>query len=197
MGITSYSGACLAGSAGDSTPAIAGFRNASAEQKLEQKFLAVPEPRLAQQHLRILTAAPHIAGSPEDRKTAEYVARKFREAGLQTRIDEYRVWLNLPRKFWLRPPLPPVSRCVAPPANTSMAIPIRTIRESSCPSTPARPPAKRKPNSCTQTMPARRISPRSNRWALTFAARSSSPATGRTSAASRRSPRSRTAPPRS
>ena len=75
---------------------IAGFRDAAAEQKLEEKFLAVPEPKLAQEHLRILTAEPHIAGSPEDRKTAEYVARKFREAGLETRIDTYRVWLNLP-----------------------------------------------------------------------------------------------------
>ena len=80
-------------------PSIAGFRNAAAEQKLEGQFLAVPDPRLAQQHLRILTAAPHIAGSPEDRKTAEYVAAKFREAGLDTRIDEYRVWLSLPREI--------------------------------------------------------------------------------------------------
>jgi len=82
------------------TPAaIAGFRNPAAEQKLEEKFLAVPEPRLAQEHLRILTVAPHIAGSPEDRATAEYVAKKFREAGLETRIDEYSVWLNLPREI--------------------------------------------------------------------------------------------------
>ena len=54
---------------------------------------------LAQEHLRILTAEPHIAGSPEDRKTAEYVAKKFREAGLETRIDAYKVWLNLPREI--------------------------------------------------------------------------------------------------
>jgi len=80
-------------------PALAGFRNAAAEQKLEEKFLAVPEPGLAREHLRILTAEPHIAGSPEDRKTAEYVARKFREAGLETRIDEYKVWLNLPKEI--------------------------------------------------------------------------------------------------
>jgi N-acetylated-alpha-linked acidic dipeptidase len=79
--------------------AIAGFRNAAAEQKLEEKFLAVPEPRLAREHLRILTAEPHIAGSSEDRKTAEYVAKKFREAGLETRIDSYRVWFNLPREI--------------------------------------------------------------------------------------------------
>jgi N-acetylated-alpha-linked acidic dipeptidase len=82
-----------------SKPAIAGFRDAAAEQKLEEKFLAVPDPAMARAHLRILTAAPHIAGSPEDRKTAEYVAGKFREAGLETRIDEYKVWLNLPKEI--------------------------------------------------------------------------------------------------
>ncbi len=75
------------------------FRDPAAEQKLEQKFLAVPEAKLAQEHLRILTAEPHIAGSVEDRKTAEYVARKFREAGLETRIDSYKVWFNLPREI--------------------------------------------------------------------------------------------------
>jgi N-acetylated-alpha-linked acidic dipeptidase len=81
------------------SPASAAFRDAAAEQKLEEKFLAVPEPGLAREHLRILTAEPHIAGSPEDRKTAEYVARKFREAGLETRIDEYKVWINLPKEI--------------------------------------------------------------------------------------------------
>jgi N-acetylated-alpha-linked acidic dipeptidase len=82
-----------------SAPVIVGFHDAAAQQQLEDKFLAVPEPKLAQEHLRILSAEPHIAGSPEDRKTAEYVARKFREAGLETRMDEYKVWLNLPREI--------------------------------------------------------------------------------------------------
>ncbi len=85
---------------GNSKPeGIAGFRDVAAEQKLEEKFLAIPEPKLAREHLRILTAEPHIAGSPEDRKSAEYVARKFREAGLETRIDAYKVWFNLPREI--------------------------------------------------------------------------------------------------
>ncbi len=80
-------------------PVIPGFRDSLAERKLEEKFLAVPQPKLAQEHLQILTKAPHLAGSPEDRATAEYVARKFREAGLETRIDSYKVWLNLPREI--------------------------------------------------------------------------------------------------
>ncbi|MGA3087610.1 MAG: M28 family metallopeptidase [Terriglobales bacterium] len=78
---------------------ISGFRDVSGELELEKKFMAVPDPRLAEEHLRILTKAPHIAGSPEDRTTAEYVAQKFREAGLETAIVEYKVWLNYPAEI--------------------------------------------------------------------------------------------------
>ncbi|PSH03622.1 MAG: glutamate carboxypeptidase [Acidobacteria bacterium] len=78
---------------------ISGFRDAAAEQKLEEKFLAVPDPRLAREHLQVLSSEPHMAGSTEDRNTAEYVAKKFREAGLETRIDAYRVWINLPKEI--------------------------------------------------------------------------------------------------
>jgi N-acetylated-alpha-linked acidic dipeptidase len=75
---------------------ISGFRDVAAELEVEKKFIAVPDPKLAEEHLRILTQAPHIAGSPEDKATAEYVAKKFREAGLDTEIVEYKVWLNYP-----------------------------------------------------------------------------------------------------
>ena len=76
-----------------------GFRDASQELKVETQFLAVPDPKLAEEHLRILTQAPHIAGSPEDKATADYVASKFREAGLDTEIVEYRVWFNYPTEL--------------------------------------------------------------------------------------------------
>jgi len=46
--------------------------------------------------MKILTSAPHMAGTTEDRKTAEYVARKFREWGFDTEIIEYKVWMNYP-----------------------------------------------------------------------------------------------------
>lgn len=78
---------------------ISGFRDVAAEQELEKKFLAVPDPKLAEEHLRILTQAPHIAGSPEDKATAEYVAAKFRDAGLDTAIIEYKVWFNYPSEI--------------------------------------------------------------------------------------------------
>jgi N-acetylated-alpha-linked acidic dipeptidase len=85
--------------ASSATAAIFGFRNAEAEIAQESRFLAVPDPKLAEQHLRILTQAPHVAGTPEDKATADYVAQKFREAGLEAEIVEYRVWLNYPSEI--------------------------------------------------------------------------------------------------
>jgi N-acetylated-alpha-linked acidic dipeptidase len=79
--------------------AIPGFRDVAGEQEIEKRFLAVPDPKLAEEHLRILTQAPHIAASPEDKATAEYVAQKFREAGLETEIIEYKVWINYPSEI--------------------------------------------------------------------------------------------------
>ncbi len=86
----------------------------AAEQVIEQKFLAVPDARLAEEHLRTLTIAPHIAGSPEDRKTAEYVAQKFREAGLETEIVEYSIWMNLPQEISVDILYPKIARRHAP-----------------------------------------------------------------------------------
>jgi N-acetylated-alpha-linked acidic dipeptidase len=75
---------------------IFGFRDAAAEAATEARFLAVPDPKLAEEHLRTLTQAPHMAGTPEDKATADYVAQKFRAAGLDTEIVEYKVWMNYP-----------------------------------------------------------------------------------------------------
>src|SRR5579862_9306945 len=77
------------GSASSASSPIFGFRNATSEAAIEKQFLAVPDPKLAEEHLRTLTQAPHMAGTPEDKATADYVARKFREAGLDTEIVEY------------------------------------------------------------------------------------------------------------
>ena len=75
---------------------IFGFRNAASEDAFEKQFLAVPDPKLAEEHLRTLTQVPHMAGTVEDKATADYVAQKFRDAGLDTEILEYKVWINYP-----------------------------------------------------------------------------------------------------
>jgi N-acetylated-alpha-linked acidic dipeptidase len=91
----------LSGTAGptpDSTSvaSIFGFRDSATENSIEARFLAVPDAKLAEDHLRVLTKVPHMAGTPEDKATADYVASKFREAGLETEIVEYKVWMNYP-----------------------------------------------------------------------------------------------------
>jgi len=82
-----------------SSPKIFGFRDSAAESAIEARFLAVPDPKLAEEHLRILTEAPHMAGTVEDKATADYVARKFREAGLETEMVEYKAWFNYPAEI--------------------------------------------------------------------------------------------------
>ena len=96
-----------ASGSGNQDSSIFGFRDAAAERNVESRFLAVPDPKRAEEHLRTLTQAPHIAGSPEDKATADYVALKFREAGLDTEIVEYRVWFNYPLEISVDITAPP------------------------------------------------------------------------------------------
>jgi N-acetylated-alpha-linked acidic dipeptidase len=95
---------------------VFGFRDFSQQRKWDQTFIEVPDAGRAEEHLRILTSAPHVAGSPEDKKTADYVAQKFKEAGLQTEIVEYKVWMNRPAE---------VSVSVTAPAGVKMNGPSR------------------------------------------------------------------------
>ena len=84
-----------------------GFRNSANEMAQEIRFMVVPDPKLAEDHLRILTQAPHMAGTLEDKATADYVTQKFRDAGLETEIVEYRVWMNYPAEISLDVTGPP------------------------------------------------------------------------------------------
>ena len=104
----------VAGVAQQNTAQVFGFRDFTAQQQVDQKFIAVPDPARAEQHLRILTAEPHVAGSPEDKKTAEYVAQKFKEAGLQTEIVEYKVWMNRPAEISIAVTAPPNVKMTGP-----------------------------------------------------------------------------------
>ena len=81
------------------TPQVFGYRDFTQQAKWDAAFMAVPDPKLAGEHLKTLTAAPHWASSPEDYATAVYVADKFKAAGLDTQIVPYKVWLNKPRSI--------------------------------------------------------------------------------------------------
>jgi N-acetylated-alpha-linked acidic dipeptidase len=69
----------------------------SALSKIETDILAGPSPQRARETLRRLTAKPHLAGTPEDYETAEYVRDEFKKAGLRTEVVDYKVWLPYPK----------------------------------------------------------------------------------------------------
>ncbi len=101
--LTLTSSAALAQNATQNNPqtpaAVFGYRDFSQQAHWDALFQTVPNATLAGQHLKTLTAAPHIASTPEDYKTAQYVEEKFKAAGLQTQVVEYKVLLNFPKKI--------------------------------------------------------------------------------------------------
>jgi N-acetylated-alpha-linked acidic dipeptidase len=76
-----------------------GYKDFSAQAKLDKDFMAVPSAKLAGEDLKALTEVPHVAGSKEDHDTAEFVAAKFKAAGLETSIVPYVTWMNLPKEI--------------------------------------------------------------------------------------------------
>lgn len=86
---------------------VFGYRDFSKQRQWDHMFLAVPSPARAEQHLKILTAQPHLAGSPQDKQTADYVAKMFKVAGLETETVPYRVWMNRPAEISVTVTAPP------------------------------------------------------------------------------------------
>jgi len=100
----------------EAAPQVFGFRDFSKQLQWDKAFLAVPDPERAEKHLKILTASPHVAGSPEDKATADYVAKQFHVAGLETETVVYKVWMNRPEE---------ISVSVTAPAGVKMNGPTR------------------------------------------------------------------------
>jgi N-acetylated-alpha-linked acidic dipeptidase len=71
---------------------------AAAQLRREEQFRAVPDPKSAREHLRRLTAEPHVAGTREDYATAVYVRDQMRSYGLAAELKEYDVLLPYPRQ---------------------------------------------------------------------------------------------------
>jgi N-acetylated-alpha-linked acidic dipeptidase len=81
-----------------------GFFAASreAQTRAEKAFLDTPSPERARQWLFALTEEPHVAGTPQEKKLAEYVLARFKEFGLDAELQRYDVFLNHPRSVSLR-----------------------------------------------------------------------------------------------
>jgi N-acetylated-alpha-linked acidic dipeptidase len=78
---------------------LIGFSPRSVEKQrvAESHALTIPTPENARKWLRTLTAEPHVAGTPADYKTAEFVRDKLREWGWKADLVELEILLNYPQ----------------------------------------------------------------------------------------------------
>ncbi|HVQ37998.1 MAG TPA: M28 family metallopeptidase [Pyrinomonadaceae bacterium] len=82
----------------DPSPSVQGGSTGEIEQRRwEEKFREVPAPDSAREHLRRLTAVPHVAGTKADYDTAVYVRDQIRSYGIPSELKEYDVLLNYPK----------------------------------------------------------------------------------------------------
>lgn len=70
-----------------------GARTATAQRALERSVARRPDANRARAHSRALSARSHIAGTPAQAITRDYVLDRMREWGLETESREYQVWL--------------------------------------------------------------------------------------------------------
>ena len=79
-------------------PTIRGFTAANAieQERYEEAFKRLPSPDRCRQALRYLTEEPHLAGTNNSYKIAQYLYQKYQEYGLEAQIFEYEVYLPHP-----------------------------------------------------------------------------------------------------
>jgi N-acetylated-alpha-linked acidic dipeptidase len=88
------------------------FSHLSLDQ-LEDKFLEIPSAQHARQFLKVLTSIPHMAGTPGDKKTADYVLQKFKEFGLHSYLQPFHALVVYPSDSSLKITHPPEFAYVA------------------------------------------------------------------------------------
>ncbi len=64
----------------------------------EKEFLAQPDPKLMRAYMQRLSARPHHLGSPYDKDNAEWLLAKFKEWGLDARIETFNVLFPTPKE---------------------------------------------------------------------------------------------------
>src|SRR5688572_21335150 len=66
---------------------------AALQRRLEAEAIATPAPARARAHSQALSKEPHVAGTPAQARTRDYVIEQMKAMGLETEIRTYDVWL--------------------------------------------------------------------------------------------------------
>lgn len=89
---------------------MTGYAPARAERErtLERSAIALPDPAKASVHSRLLSAEPHVAGTPAQARTRDYVMQQMQEMGLETEVRAYDIWMPHPTsvRVWRVAPEP-------------------------------------------------------------------------------------------
>ena len=81
-------------------PVLAGFsaESSRAQRQWEEKFKAIPSPKLMRDYMQRLSARPHNVGTAYDKDNAEWLAAKFKEFGLDTHIETFDILYPTPKE---------------------------------------------------------------------------------------------------
>jgi N-acetylated-alpha-linked acidic dipeptidase len=82
------------------SPTLRGFSAESdhAERDWESKFRTIPDPANLRQYMQRLSARPHHVGSAYDKDNAEWLVSKFKEFGLDAKLESYDVLFPTPKE---------------------------------------------------------------------------------------------------
>ena len=72
--------------------------HARTEREWESKFRALPDPQRQRQYMQLLSARPHHVGSAYDKQNAEWILSKFKEWGLDAKIETFKVLFPTPKR---------------------------------------------------------------------------------------------------
>ena len=71
-------------------------RSAAIERATESDVITHPTPASASAHSRFLSFQPHMAGTPAQARTRDYVVSQMKSWGLETEVRSYSVWMPHP-----------------------------------------------------------------------------------------------------
>ena len=72
------------------------YESTIVQKKYEEAFKRLTSPETCRRELRYLTEEPHLAGTENSYKIAQYLHKKYQEYGLDAQIYEYTVYLPYP-----------------------------------------------------------------------------------------------------
>src|SRR5207247_653637 len=78
----------------------------------------LPAAKRIDEHARVLTENPHVAGTPENDAVARYILERFQEAGLETSMKSYQVYLGYVKSALLEEVEPETKRLTNPEEGT-------------------------------------------------------------------------------